>query len=153
MKLGEALSFLKKEKSRLARFISLRKENIYVEEGKKTKFNPEELGQEINKRIEGIRKLKIKIQKTNLDTKVKDENISLAEALIKIGDLRSQISNLSNLFEKYRDSWLYRDKDKVEKIAQLDETKIEKEIESLEAEKVELDNKIQISNWTTELTK
>ena len=35
MKLREALSNLKKEKSRLARLISLRKDNVYVEEGKK----------------------------------------------------------------------------------------------------------------------
>ena len=39
MNIGEALSLLKKEKSRLARLISLRKENVYVEEGKKTEFD------------------------------------------------------------------------------------------------------------------
>ena len=33
MKIGEALSRLKKEKSRLSRMINLRKENIFIEEG------------------------------------------------------------------------------------------------------------------------
>ncbi len=54
MKLGEALSLLKKEQSRLARLILLRKENVYVEEGKKSKFNPEKLSVEIDKKIKEL---------------------------------------------------------------------------------------------------
>lgn len=151
MKLGEALSKLKKEKSRLARLILLRKENVFVEEGKKTKFDPKKLSEEIDNRIDEIRKLKIKIQKTNLNTTIAGEKITLAEAIVKINDLRSKIAHLSDLFEKKRD-FLFRDKDEKEMIAQLDELEIEDEIEKLEIEKVQLDNKIQISNWTTPLT-
>lgn len=150
MKLGEALSKLKKEKSRLARLILLRKENIYTEEGKKTKFNPKKLSEEIDNKIEDIRKLKIKIQKTNLNVMVSGENITLAEAIIKINDLRSKLAHLSDLFKK-RSDYLFRDKDEKEMIAQLDELKIEDEIEKLEVEKVQLDNKIQMTNWTTKL--
>ena len=151
MKLGEALSKLKKEKSRLARSILLRKENVYAEEGKKTKFDPKKLSEEIDKKIEDIRKLKIKIQETNLKTKIAGEDITLAEAIIKINDLRSKMAHLSNLFERKRD-YLYRDKDEKEMIAQLDELEIEDDIEKLEIEKVQLDNKIQITNWTTKLS-
>lgn len=150
MKLGEALSALKKEQSRLARLVLLRKENVYREKGKQTKFNPSKLSEEIDKKLEEIRKLKIKIQKTNLNTNVAGENIALAEAIIKINDLRSSIANLSTLFEKKRD-FFYRDKDEKEIIAQLDELKIEDKIEKLEIEKAQLDNKIQITNWTTRL--
>lgn len=150
MKLGEALSQLKKEQSRLARLILLRKENVYKEKGKQTKFNPAKLTEEIDKKLEEIRKLKIKIQKTNLSTNVAGENITLAEAITKLNDIRSNIANLSTLFEKKRDI-LFRDKDEIEKIAQLDELKIEDKIEKLEIEKVQLDNKIQITNWTTKL--
>lgn len=150
MKLGEALSQLKKEKSRLARLILLRKENIYVEEGKQTKFDPKKLSEEINKKIDDIRKLKINVQKTNLNTKVTGENMLLAEAIIKVNDLRSKICHLSTLFEKNRE-FLFRDKDEKEKIAQLDELEVEDEIQKLEIEKVQLDNKIQITNWTTKL--
>lgn len=150
MKLGEALSRLKKEKSRLARLISLRKDNIYVEEGKKTKFDPKELSKEINKKIEDIRRLKIQIQKTNLNTKIIGENTLLCEAIIEVNDMRSKLSNLSDLFEKKR-SWLYRDKDEKNMITQLDELEIEDEIEKLEINKIQLDNKIQITNWTTKL--
>ena len=131
MNLGEALSLLKKEKSRLARLISLRKNNVYVEEGKKPEFDPKKLSEEINIKIEEIRKLKIKIAQTNLNAKISGENISLAEAIIKVGDIRSKIAHLNSLFESKRDSW-YREKETKNFIAQLDEVEIEDEIEALE---------------------
>lgn len=150
MRLGEALSKLKKEKSRLARLILLRKENVYAEKGKKTKFDPKKLSEEIDKKIEDIRKLKIQVQKTNLKTKVSGENISLAEAIIKVNDIRSKLCSLSNLFEK-KERYIFRDKDEKEMIAQLDVLEVEDEIEKLEIEKVQLDNKIQMTNWTAQL--
>lgn len=150
MKLGEALSQLKKYQSRLARLISLRKDNVYVEEGKKTRLDPKKLSEEIDKRIENIRELKVKIQKTNLNTKVSEEDIILSEAIIKVNDLRSKIADLSKLFERERDIWS-RDKDEKDKVPQLDELEIENKIEKLEINKTKLDNKIQITNWGTEL--
>jgi uncharacterized protein YchJ len=155
MKLGEALSTLKKEKSRLARSIALRKDHIYVEEGKQPpfeqpSFNVNKLSDEINSKIDTIRKLKIQVQQTNLATNVQGEKITLAEAIIKVNDWRSKIAHLSTLFDQ-KSSWLYRDKDQGKKIALLNEEEVEDEIEKLEIEKVQLDNKIQITNWTTEL--
>ena len=150
MKLGEALSKLKKEKSRLARLILLRKENVYTEKGKKTKFDPKKLSKEIENKITDIRILKVKIQKTNLTAKVDGKGISLAEAIIKINDLRSNLAHLTGLFEQKRD-FLFRDKEEKEGVAQLDELEVEDEIERLESEKVQLDNKIQVANWTTKL--
>lgn len=150
MNIGEGLSKLKKEKSRLARLISLRKENVYSEKGKETKFSPKELTKEVDTKIEEIRKLKIKIQQANLGTKIHGEEISLAEAIIKVNDLRSKIAHLSTLFEK-KERWLYRDKNEYEMIAQLDEKEIEDDIEQLENEKAIMDNKIQATNWSTKL--
>lgn len=150
MNIGEALSLLKKEKSRLARLISLRKENIYTEEGKKSEFDPKELTEEINLKIDEIRKLKIKIAKTNLASSISGENINLAEAIIKVGDIRSKIAQLSNLFERKRSIW-YSEKETKNLISQLNESEIEDEIENLENEKSKLDNKIQLTNWNTKL--
>lgn len=150
MKLGEALSRLKKEQSRLARLILLRKESVYKEKGKKTKIDPKKLSVEIEKKTEEIRKLKIKIQNTNLNTKVAGENLVLAEAIIKINDIRAEIEKLGNLFDKKRD-FLYREKDEIEKVPLLDELEIEDKIEKLQIEKTQLDNKIQMTNWTTVL--
>ena len=150
MNLGEALGLLKKEKSRLARLISLRKDNVFVEEGKKTEFDPKKLSEEINNKIEDIRKLKIRIQKTNISSKLDKDNLTIAEAIIKIGDIRSKLSNLSTLFDRRRDRWLF-DKDTKTYITQLNESENEKEIERLEAEKTALDNKVQTANWNIEL--
>ncbi len=150
MNIGEALSLLKKEKSRLARLISLRKENVYVEEGKKTEFDLKKLSEDIENKIVEIRKLKIRIQKTNINSKLDKDNLTIAEAIIKIGDIRSKLNHLSGLFERKRDRW-YFDKETKVYIAQLDESEIEEQIEKLESEKNLLDNKIQISNWNTEL--
>ncbi len=146
MKLGESLSKLKKERTRLARLISLRKDNVYVEEGKESMFDPKGLGEEINKKIEEIRKLKIAIQRTNLQTEIKDEEMTLAEAIIKVNDLRSRIKEMSELFEKER-SYLYKEEKSM--VAQLDAQDVEDEIQELEADKVQLDNKIQMTNWIT----
>ncbi|MBI2671378.1 hypothetical protein HYX16_00420 [Candidatus Woesearchaeota archaeon] len=148
MKLGEALNTLKKEKNRVSRLISLRKENVFVEKGEHIKFDPERLSQEIDEKREFIRELQIKIQKINLNTIVKGERITLAEAIIKIRQIRDKITNLSCLFER---GYSFRDSDDKEKVAQLDKLKVEKEIENLEVEKVDLDNKIQITNWETDI--
>lgn len=150
MNLGEALSLLKKEKSRLARLINLRKENVYIEEGKKPEFDPKKLTEEINVKIDEIRKLKIKIARTNLASGVSGEKISLAEAIIKVGDIRSKIAQLNNLFERKRSSWGFERETKI-LISQLDESKIEDDIEKLENEKSNLDNRIQLANWNIKL--
>lgn len=150
MKLGEALSKLKREKSRLARLILLRKENVFVEEGKTTAFDPQKLSLEIEEKIKEIRLLKVKIQEANLKTMMEEEKLSLAEAIIKVNDLRSQIAHLTTLFEDKK-SWYIRDKEEKETHAQIDKRLVEEEIEKLEREKVQLDNKIQITNWSTNL--
>jgi len=150
MNIGEALSLLKKEKSRLARLINLRKENVYIEEGKKSEFDPKKLTEDINFKIDEIRRLKIRITKTNLASGISGEKISLAEAIIKIGDIRSKIAQLNNLFERKRNLW-YSEKETKIVIAQLNESEIEDEIEKLENEKSNLDNKIQLANWNAKL--
>ena len=150
MNIGEALTLLKKEKSRLSRLISLRKDNVFVEVGKKTEFNVSELTEKINKKTEEIRFLKIKIQKTNVSAIVIGDEITLAEAIIKVNDLRGKIGDLSKMFDKKRNSW-YFEKEKKETISQIEESSIEDEIERLENEKAKLDNDIQMTNWKTNL--
>ncbi len=148
MKLGEALTELKREQNRLARLILLRKEHVYREEGKPARFDPQALTKEINKKGDQIRNLKLRIQCTNIATKVPEEKMTVAEAIIKMNDIRNEIKNLAGLFER-RSSYLFRDKDEVKKTTAIDERKVEEEIEKLEKEKTRLDNKIQTINWTT----
>lgn len=150
MKLGEALSLLKKEKAKLSRLITLRKENFYIENKKKPSFDIKDLTKQINEKTGEIRNLKIKIQKTNLNTTLCEQEITLTEAILKIDDLRIRVSDLSNLFERKRD-FLYREKNEIIKYPLIEEKKIEEEIEKLQSEKTKLDNQIQVTNWTVEL--
>ncbi len=150
MKLGEALSLLKKEKARLSRLVNLRKENFYIETKKKPPFDIRDLTKQINEKTEEIKQLKLKIQKTNLGIRLIDGDITVAEAILKISDLRARISDMGNLFERKRD-YLFREKNDVDKHPLIEEKKIEEEIEKLQVEKTNLDNKIQITNWTAEL--
>ena len=149
MKLGAALSKLKSEKSQLARMIQIRKDTMYVKEGKRPAFDVE-ITDKINEKIDDIRKLKIQIMKTNLETKAND--ITLAEAIVKVGDLRSKLANLSELIKLDRYDSLFSREKQVEYIPQVDEKIVEDEIKELEKEKVKLDNEIQKSNWTIDLS-
>jgi len=150
MKLGAGLSKLKSDKSQLARLIKLRKDSMYVKEGKTPSFDAAELTDSINSKIDEIRELKVRIMKTNLGTEIED--LALAEAIIKVGDLRSKIANLTELIEfDRRYSWLDRDDKEVDYTPQINESLIEEEARKLEQEKVKLDNEIQKMNWTVEL--
>ena len=110
-----------------------------------------DISKQIDNKTEEIRKLKIRIQKTNLSAIVNAENMILAEAIIKVNDMRGKIGDLSKLFERKRDS-CYLDKDQKEMVAQIDESVIEDEIENLENEKAKLDNAIQMTNWRAQLS-
>lgn len=123
---------------------------MYVKEGKKPAFDVKELTDKINGKIDEIRKLKIQIMKTNLETKIGDT--TLAEAIVKIGDLRSKLANLTDLVKLDRSDWLWSRKEKeIEYVPQIDEAMVEDEIKKLEKEKVKLDNEIQKLNWTADL--
>ena len=131
------------------RLLALRKENVYRLKGERAKFDPNKLSKEIETKLTEIRKLKIRIQRTNLSTKVNGEGVTLAESIIKVQDLREQIKNLGTLFDDKRD-YFFRDKE-AKKVAQIDEAKVEDTIQLLELKKAQLDNKIQITNWETNL--
>lgn len=149
MKLGAALSKLKSEKGKLARLINLRKKNAYVEQGIEPAYSFDTLSNGIDEKIEEIRKLKIQIQKTNVKTML-DEKITLAEAIVTIGDLRSQIAKLSDVTE--RETFLSRwDRDHKVYIPTFDEKELERKLERVELEKVQLDNKLQKRLWEVDL--
>ena len=131
------------------RLLALRKENVYRLKGERAKFDPNKLSKEIETKLTEIRKLKIRIQRTNLSTHLKGEGMTLAESIIKVQDLREQIKNLGTLFDDKRD-YFFRDKE-AKKVAQIDEAKVEDTIQLLELKKAQLDNKIQITNWETNL--
>jgi len=149
VKLGEALSELKKEKSALARLISLRKNNTMLPEGEKPVFDPKVLTRKIRQRTAYIRKLKLDIQLTNMENPISGSKKSIAKAIIEINDLRSELASLSTLYE--RTSFLYRDKEE-KLVDHMSREEVEKEIRRLQIEKTKLDNALQKANWSTDLS-
>jgi len=149
VKLGEALSELKKEKSAHARLISLRKNNTMLPEGEKPVFDPKVLTRKIRQRTAYIRKLKLDIQLTNMENPISGSKKSIAKAIIEINDLRSELASLSTLYE--RTSFLYRDKEE-KLVDHMSREEVEKEIRRLQIEKTKLDNALQKANWSTDLS-
>jgi flagellar biosynthesis/type III secretory pathway chaperone len=150
MKLGALLSEIKGKQSRLARLMDISKETMYVQDGKTPKLDYNEVSKEINELIPEIRHLKLKVQEANLKNKLPDFNMSLAEAIIKVGDLRSLMSYKSSLIKYSKlNLWDIEDK-KIDYTPQMEEKELEKEIEELSKEKIKLDNAIQKANWSVE---
>lgn len=147
MKMGEMLTELKKEKEDLTRLLSLRKETFWVEGNKKPAISTAELTARIEEKINSVRKMKLKIQEENLKTKVGE--ISLAEAILKIADLRNETKNLAELKDGDR-GWALRD-EKEHKRPQLNPLQIEELVEKLQKQKTKLDSQIQSVNWKQEI--
>ena len=152
MKLGAALAELKSRQSQLARLIQIRQDTMDYESNKKPKMDAKELTEQINTMIDDIRKLKLQIMKTNLETEL-STGITLSEAIIKIGDLRSKIANYHQLVKYERDRYSFFEGERKTKdvIPQVEEKKIEEEIKKLNEEKLKLDNEIQQANWKVDL--
>jgi phage shock protein A len=152
MKLGALLSEIKGKQSRLSRLMEVSKETMYVEKDKSPKLNYKEVSEEIEKLIPEIRQLKLKVQEANTKNTLPDFKMSLAEAIIKVADLRSLMSYKSGLikYSSMRGFWDESEK-KIELIPQVEEKKIEEEVEELSKEKIKLDNAIQKANWSVEV--
>jgi hypothetical protein len=151
MKLGALLSEIKGKQSRLARLMSISEQTMYVEKGKTPKLNYKETSEEIDKLIPEIRQLKLKVQEANLRNKLPDFKITLAEAIIKVADLRSLMSHKSGLIKYSKlNLWDMEDK-KIDYIPQMKEKEMEKEVEELSREKIKLDNAIQKANWSIDV--
>lgn len=152
MKLGEALAEKKRMQVRLAKCNELLKKSYYYKS--KPDFNYGKLKNEIILLTVNLRELKLKIMKTNLTTQVKheDKDISIAELIIRLGDIRSEISCLNELYKSERDSlYSLRHSDEDELKMQVPPSEVQDDITSLNKEKTKLDALLQHTNWTVEL--
>jgi|GEM_PF-1441395 hypothetical protein len=157
MKIGEALARTKLLKNKLVELQKLQRRTFFVEEGKTKEANFDELDRELSKVMEELRELKLKIQRANLNTYIewKGRKISLAEAILIIGDLRSQLAHLDALEtdSKFGIRSLFdrKTKDEVEYLPQKSRVELLELKKKLEAEKTALDNLVQSTNWRTEI--
>jgi len=149
--IGEALAEKKKLQNRLSKCNELLKKSYYYKN--KPDFDYKKLQKEIKSLIETIRYLKLHIIGTNLSTNVvyKNRDMSVAELIIRIADVRSQISVLNDLYEPddYYSSFRRDEDENVQ--PQIPPEEVEEEISRLNAEKTELDALLQHTNWTKEL--
>lgn len=119
----------------------------------KPDFSYVKLRTETKMLTENIRKLKMQLQKTNLETMVqyKDDKISLAELIIRIGDIRAEISMLNGLYKARDEYSMFRYDEDNSVQPQVPPKDIEKEIAELNKEKTKLDGLLQHTNWTIDL--
>jgi len=150
MNLGEALLELKGMRSELVRLMEVR-ENSFSYEGEKPNEDIKDLSKEIVKLTLEIRKLKIKIENTNhtsfIDTP--DGKMTIAETIIYIADMRSELASLEKLRGKYRneDSW----RETKPKKYQVEQKELLQLIRSVEKKKVKMDGFLSSWNWKVEL--
>jgi len=150
-KLGEALAEKKRIQVRLAKCNDLLKKSYYYKN--KPDFDYGKLRGEIISLIANLRELKLRILNTNLSTNVvyKEKDISIAELIIRLGDIRSEIAVLNELYNPKDRLYSLRYTDEEDAKPQVPPEDVEKEISRLNQEKTELDALLQHTNWTTEL--
>jgi len=150
MKLGEALRDLKKLQNKLVRKLKLREDTFYIGKNKTIVIAFGKITEEINALILQIRELKLDIEYNNITSflNFKGETVSIAELIIRMGDLKSELKQLG-VMPKSR-HFLY-EKEEDAKIPQLNEIEIADRIEALEKQKDDLDKALQNANWTNDL--
>jgi prefoldin subunit 5 len=153
MKISKALSEKKAAQNALSRLIVMRNRNLYYDKSKGPELEFDEIEKEIEARIARIDELKMRIAYTNCHTTLASGKL-LQEAIVKLGNIRSELKCYNELLEKEPADRLvyYGGKVQVrEYVAQANKKYIMKRIEELEAEKYQLDALIAKANNTTEL--
>ncbi len=151
MKLGDGLRELKRKQSQLVRKINLRAITFNYKKDERPEVSFTSVTSEIRQLALEIRDLKLQIEYTNNTTQVdfEGEQRSIADLILRIGDLRSELKQLGELIERKRYYSSYDEGDDMAR--QLNQVELNKEIEVLEAEKDKIDNFLQKTNWVTEL--
>jgi len=119
----------------------------------KPDFSFEKLQSEIVVLIRKIKDIKLKIQKTNMQIKVKysdGKEHTLSDLIIDIADIRTRIAVLNDLYAP-KDEWRSFRYEEKEAKYQVPPEEIMNEITDLNKEKSNLDSILQHTNWTVEL--
>lgn len=150
MLLGAALQELKIMQSKLARLYVLRRDTFNYLENKDVEVDFNEVSSGIDDLVAQIRDLKVKIATTNTQTvvDVEGKQMSIQELIILIGDLRSELLQLSYLRPR---GPVYLGGQAVEYIPQKRQDEMADMISKLEAKKADFDKLLQAKNWAAEL--
>lgn len=150
MNLGEAIARRSSLKSKLSRIYNQRIEAQWCEEGKEPDYDFNELTKEVEKTVEELVDLKKRMMEANIreTITVNDKKMSLYEALIRKGEIQSQLANLENL--KKRPTRRLLDED-YSLLPQKPLRDVDALISRLEREKNLINNTLQAKNWQTKL--
>lgn len=152
MLIGEALSEKKNLQSKLANLYNLMR-SCYSYTSEEPNFDFNKLRKEAEDTVVELRKLKKRIQETNLSTFVEHNGIkrTLTSLILELGDIRSEIATL-NCLEFDRDPIFRRGiGEPVEQKFQVPPEDIQKDIKELNKQKNIIDSILQKTNWTVEL--
>jgi len=153
MNLSTALNEKKAAQNALARLISIREKILFFDKKKKPEIKFHEIEQKINEKIEAIDDFKIRITYTNCHTKL-ETGINLLDAIIKLGNIRSELKCYSELLDQDKEDELvyFSGRSQVQEFeAQVEKQYLIDKIEELEKQKYELDSLIAQANNSTEL--
>lgn len=149
MKLAEALQERADINRKIQQLTSRISDNVLVQEGENTLENPEQLKQELDRAIKRLARLISCINDTNCKTII--EGQSLTQLLAqrdtlteKISSYRSIIRTAGNISHRARGT-------EIKIKATISIPSWQKELDALEKELRVLDNRLQESNWKTEL--
>lgn len=149
MKLAEALNLRADIQRRIEQLSERLNLNAKVQEGEKPAEDPKKLIAELNALIEQLEKLIADINLTNavtlLEGKTLTELIARKDALMmKNRIMRNFLSSASSVVDRYSNT-------EIKIKSTIDVETFQDKVDTLAVEIRELDVKIQMTNWTTEL--
>lgn len=151
MRLAEALQERADINRKIKQLTSRISGNALVQEGEETLESPEQLKQELDDAIDRLTHLISCINDTNCKTMI--EGLSLTQLLAKKDTLTKKISCYRDIVHTAGNITYRARGTEIKFKATISVSNWQKELDSLEKELRVLDNRLQESNWTTELIK
>lgn len=149
MKLAEALQARADLNTRIQQLRTRLSNNIVVQEGETTAEKPEDLLKQLNACINELKDLITRINLTNSTTKVEKKTLTewIAERdtlTAKLGIYRDLVNEASSVGYRARGT-------EIKIKATVNVAKLQKEVDAMSGDLRIIDNRIQETNWKTEL--
>ncbi|MBR2793734.1 MAG: DIP1984 family protein [Solobacterium sp.] len=157
MKLAEALQERADLNNRIAQLRVRISNNALVQEGEKTPENPDDLIRQLNTALQQLTNLITRINLTNSVTMVNESSLT-GEKTKSLTELIAERDMLKVKLEVFRDivntasATVYRARGtEIKVLPAINVQKIQKEVDQISKQLRLVDNKIQETNWLTEL--
>ncbi|MBR2761470.1 MAG: DIP1984 family protein [Solobacterium sp.] len=157
MKLAEALQERADLNTRIAQLRVRISNNALVQEGEKTPENPDDLIRQLNTALQQLTNLITRINLTNSVTMVNESSLT-GEKTKSLTELIAERDMLKVKLEVFRDivntasATVYRARGtEIKVLPAINVQKIQKEVDQISKQLRLVDNKIQETNWLTEL--